>query len=118
MPTGVADALSQHVAEYQPTGWLFARPSDGGPWKASRLDEAWRDARQACGIAHVRFHDLRHAAVSLWIASGWTVKRVEQEGGHADPAMTLRVYSHLWPDPHEEGRARLDAMIAQSLSVA
>jgi integrase len=117
LPSRVADALSQHVAEYQPREWLFERPSDGGPWKASRLDEAWRYARQACRLDHVRFHDLRHAAISMWIAAGWTVKRVQQEAGHADPAMTLRVYSHLWPDPHEEGRARLDALIGESLAV-
>lgn len=50
--------------------------------------------------------------VSLWIAAGWSVKRVQEEAGHADPAMTLRTYTHLWPSELETGRNQLDAAIA------
>ena len=46
------------------------------------------------------------------IAAGWSPKRVQVELGHADPAFTLRVYGHLWPDELEQGRNQLDATIA------
>ena len=80
----------------------------------STLDNWWRDALKACGRAY-RFHDLRHSAASLMIAAGWSVKRVQAEMRHADPAFTLRVYGHLFPDEFESGRAALDATIATAL---
>jgi hypothetical protein len=72
-----------------------------------------RGAVKGCEI--LRFHDLRHAAVSLWISAAWSVKRVQEEAGHADPAMTLRVYAHLWPSELEQGRTQLDAAITAAL---
>jgi hypothetical protein len=45
-------------------------------------------------------------------AAGWSPKRVHVELGHADPAFTLRVYGHLWPDEIETGRNQLDTAIA------
>ena len=49
------------------------------------------------------------------IAAGWSAKRVQAELGHADPAFTLRVYGHLFPDEFETGRQALDATIATAL---
>jgi hypothetical protein len=46
------------------------------------------------------------------IRAGWSVKRVQDELGHADPAFTLRVYGHLWPDELDQGRQTLDAVLA------
>ena len=45
----------------------------------------------------VRFHDLRHTCASLLIDAGASVVLVASRLGHADPSMTLRVYSHLYP---------------------
>jgi hypothetical protein len=47
------------------------------------------------------------------IAAGWSVPRVAAELGHKDPAMTLRIYAHLWPSELEQGRNQLDAAIAR-----
>ena len=47
------------------------------------------------------------------IAAGWSVPRVAAELGHRDPAMTLRIYAHLWPAEFEHGRNQLDAAIAR-----
>jgi integrase len=115
LPSRVAEVLSEHVAEYPSSEWVFHR-ADGGPWKASRVHESWDIARGAVkGCENLRFHDLRHAAVSLWISAAWSVKRVQEEAGHADPAMTLRVYAHLWPSELEQGRTQLDAAITAAL---
>jgi len=37
--------------------------------------------------------------------------RIQAELGHSDPALTLRVYGHLWPDEIEIGREALDALL-------
>jgi integrase len=112
MPTIVADSLSAHLRAHPATDYVFHR-ADGRPWKASRVWEAWNEARKACKLEDVDFHHLRHHAASLMIAAGWSVPRVAAELGHRDPAMTLRVYAHLWPSELDAGRNQLDAAIAR-----
>lgn len=112
MPSIVADSLSAHLKAHPASEYVFHRAS-GRPWKASRVWEAWNDARTACKLGDVDFHHLRHHAASLMIAAGWSVPRVSAELGHRDPAMTLRVYAHLWPSELDQGRNQLDAAIAR-----
>ncbi len=111
MPSIVTESLQAHVVEYPPSDYLFHR-ADGRPWKASRVWEAWDLARKRCDLAHVDFHHLRHAAASLMIRAGLSPKRVQVELGHSDPAFTLRVYGHLWPDEIDIGRTQVDALLA------
>ena len=49
------------------------------------------------------------------IEAGWSAKRVQVELGHADPAFTLRVYGHLFPDEIDTGRVALDGLLADRL---
>jgi len=41
-----------------------------------------------------RLHDLRHWSATLAIGSGHDLRTVANRLGHANPAMTLRVYAH------------------------
>jgi len=41
----------------------------------------------------VSLHDLRHTAISRWIAAGLDVVEVQRQAGHANPAITLRLYA-------------------------
>ena len=59
-----------------------------------------------------RFHDLRHSYASALIAAGVSVRAVASALGHADPGMTLRVYSHLWPSDEDRTREAIDAALA------
>ena len=45
-------------------------------------------------LPHARLHDLRHLHATLLLA-GVPVHVVAARLGHADPAVTLRVYSHV-----------------------
>lgn len=60
-------------------------------------------------------HDFRHTAASLAISAGANVKAVQTMLGHASAAMTLDVYSDLFPDDLEAVAARLDE--ARSASI-
>ncbi|WP_406514998.1 tyrosine-type recombinase/integrase [Streptomyces sp. NBC_00873] len=51
---------------------------------------------------------LRHAYASLLIAAGESVKVVSERLGHTNAAMTLNVYSHLFPESEERTRAAVD----------
>ncbi|MGH3624188.1 MAG: tyrosine-type recombinase/integrase [Sciscionella sp.] len=61
-------------------------------------------------------HKLRHTAASLAIAAGADVKVLQQMLGHADAAMTLNIYGHLFPDRLDEVAAALDTQRATVLS--
>lgn len=54
----------------------------------------FEDARQAAGLAHVRFHDLRHTAASWWAQAGANLTILRDLLGHSTLAMTSR-YAHL-----------------------
>lgn len=68
------------------------------------------------GVAGLSPHKLRHTAASLAIAAGADVKVVQQMLGHADAAMTLNVYGHLFLDRLDEVADVLDARRTQALA--
>jgi integrase len=55
-------------------------------------------------------HDLRHTAVSFWIAGGASVKEIAVRAGHASVATVLDRYGHLLPDSDTTLRERLENM--------
>jgi integrase len=42
------------------------------------------------------------------------VKTVSERLGHTNAAMTLNIYTHLWPDSEERTRAAVDKAYADS----
>jgi len=71
---------------------------DGSPRPPHTVSDAWRRAVSARGLPKVPFHALRHAHASALIAAGLDVVTVSRRLGHASPAITLTVYSHLFSD--------------------
>jgi integrase len=56
----------------------------------------------AAGLAHIRFHDLRHTFASLLIQQGESLAYVRDQMGHASIQITVDTYGHLVPG--ETGR--------------
>ena len=54
--------------------------------------------------------DLRHSHASLLIDQGANLLAIAQRMGHSDPAVTLRVYGHLFAGVQEDLTARLDTL--------
>ena len=54
------------------------------------------------GVRDVRFHDLRHTAASLMLASGLPVNVVSEVLGHAQTSTTLNTYAHALPGAHRQ----------------
>ena len=70
---------------------------DLGPANPDRIGWWWHRARELSGIdKRWRLHDLRHWAATVAIGSGADVRTVAGRLGHANPAMTLRVYAHAF----------------------
>lgn len=51
-----------------------------------------------CPLPVIRLHDLRHLHATLLLKAGVPVHVVAHRLGHADPAITLRVYAHVLDD--------------------
>jgi len=49
-------------------------------------------------VRPLRLHCARHTWASLAVASGKSIPWVADQLGHADPALTLRVYAHVIPN--------------------
>ena len=89
--------------------WMFHVGDE--PPNPDRIGYWWRLAREKAGIdAKWRLHDLRHWSASVAIAAGHDVKTVADRLGHANAAMTLRVYAHAF--------AASDRAVADSVGAA
>ena len=62
------------------------------------------------GLPHIRLHDLRHAHATFLIKEGLSIKMVSERLGHADPATTLKIYSHVLPGEQREAAERFDQL--------
>ncbi|MGH8121299.1 MAG: tyrosine-type recombinase/integrase [Rudaea sp.] len=58
------------------------------------LKSGFRRAREAAGMPHVRFHDLRHSCASILLASGADLFTISKILGHANSKTTER-YAHM-----------------------
>ncbi|MGI8683872.1 MAG: tyrosine-type recombinase/integrase [Acidimicrobiales bacterium] len=85
------ETLRQERSAISP--YLFS--FDENPPPPSRIGWWWTRARTAAGIdTKWRLHDLRHWSATIAISGGHDVRTVAGRLGHANPAMTLRVYAH------------------------
>jgi integrase len=55
---------------------------------------AWERLKKKAGVTDLRFHDLRHEAISRFFEMGLSVPEVALISGHRDPRMLFR-YTHL-----------------------
>lgn len=76
----------------------------GNPQSATNVrNRKWLPLLEKCGLKF-RWHDLRHYAVSSWIAQGFDAKTIQSWAGHSSIGLTYDVYGHLLPKP-EHGQA-------------
>lgn len=86
---------------YHDEGWLFAH-EDGQPLHPDSVSKRFYVLVRRSGLPPVRFHDLRHTAVSNMLNAGVTAEIVANLVGHSSSKITEEVYGHLWS---EAGRA-------------
>ena len=104
----LCDVLAAHMGpDGHPDDLVFTSMQGGGTiHQVAFLRNHFKPARVAALPDHtgLRFHDLRHTFVSLLIQQGVNVKAIAEQAGHANAAMTLNVYAHLFPgdDAHVE----------------
>ena len=77
------------------------------------ITDRWRDAIKSRKIPKVTFHSLRHSHASALIAAGIDVVSVSRRLGHASPALTLSVYSHLFNNNDEGAALAIDEALTE-----
>ena len=115
----LADALAMlasHVVAVRTTcrcGWLFHGQSDNPPHQ-NTVGHWWRKTLRDCELTGIKLHGLRHFYASGLIAQGCDVVTVQRALGHKNPAMTLAVYSHLWPTAEDRTRAAVTHLMGEA----
>jgi integrase len=117
LPATVIDTLAAHLKAFPagPDDFVFQDPKGGAIVASLFLTGAWHPARAKAGLPDVGLHALRHTYASLLIAAGESVKVVSDRLGHTNAAMTLNVYSHLFPDSEDRTRKAIDGAFTVSV---
>lgn len=67
----------------------------------------------AADLSPMRFHDLRHTAATQMLQQGVHPRVVADILGHSDPAITMRVYSHVGPAMHEQAMRAMESLFTR-----
>jgi len=115
IPQTLNAALSHRIALIDnPTRDTLVFPNTRGTYDrvaAWRKRCHWNAVVADLDLAPLTPHSLRHTYASLARAAGADVRLLQVQMGHADPGMTLRVYSHLFPSEGDKIAAALDALL-------
>ncbi|MBB0245206.1 tyrosine-type recombinase/integrase [Streptomyces alkaliphilus] len=78
----------------------------GTPLEPDNLRRSWYPLRKRLGLK-IRFHDLRHSAVTLLLDLGTPPHIVRQVAGHSDIGVTMKVYAHASVEEQRKALERL-----------
>jgi integrase len=91
---------------------VFAR-WDGSPHVPLWATQKFSRTVRALGITGVTLHALRHTHASALIASGIDVLTVSRRLGHANAAITLGVYGHLFANTDSRAAEVTEALFSK-----
>lgn len=102
LPSFLVEELQHHLEDHSTHPDLMFAGRDGGAlYRGAFRRRVWLPAVETAGLSPLRFHDLRHTAAALMIASGTHPKVVQSRLGHASITTTLDLYGHKLPGLEE-----------------
>lgn len=96
----IAQRTVREVKRKQPDGKTAVRLLQVGERASPNAPEISLDF-------HVTPHQLRHTYISELILAGANIRRVQYLAGHANPTVTLRIYTHLMENKTEDLAAEI-----------
>jgi integrase len=114
LPRQTVTALDHHIGAFRvgADDFLFTS-AQGQLLRAYQFRRRYfHPAAASVGLAPLRPHDLRHSAISLWIASGANPKVVQVKAGHSSIKVTYDRYGHLFPDYDDRTTRHLERLWA------
>lgn len=114
MPGFVVDMLREHTGASDAAAeeLVFTAKRGGRLYAGNWHGDVWKPAREAAGFPKVRFHDLRHSAVPLWVETAANLLQVSRWLGHSSVQITADVYGHLFHETNDAVMRRLDEVFA------
>jgi integrase len=122
------DALLQHRARQNAerlhlgAGWdtsldlIFPNAIGGIMIPHNLAKRSFKRHLARAGLPNIRFHDLRHTAATHLLSRGVHPKVVSEMLGHADIAITLRVYAHVMPHMQRMAADVMDRIYSAQLA--
>lgn len=98
LPRPVMDSIAKNMAGLT-HGPIFTAPEGGPVRRRNWRSRVWLPAAKRAGLIPpaLRVHDLRHTAISQWIAHGADVRTIATIAGHTSVRVTLDRYGHMIP---------------------
>ena len=93
---------------------LVFATSLGTPIEPRNLARHFYSVRDKAGLAHVRFHDLRHTCLSLLLALGTPPHIAQAIAGHAHVDVTMSIYAHTAMDDQATALRKLGDALGQA----
>ncbi|WP_426510451.1 tyrosine-type recombinase/integrase [Dactylosporangium sp. McL0621] len=96
---------------------LVLTNQDGGATHRCTFERAhWQKALKRAGVERGSdrengSHALRHFYASSLLHAGESIRAVSEYLGHANPAFTLRIYTHLMPGSQDRTRNAIDDIL-------
>jgi hypothetical protein len=84
--------------------WLFCTDAGTSP-DPRNIERVWfrvRRRAQKLGVRPLKLHSTRHTWATRALRAGKSIRWVADILGHADPALTLRVYAHAMPSEEDD----------------
>lgn len=96
-------------------GLVWTNPA-GLPVDGPALTKEFQAALAAAGVERMRWHDLRHAYVTLMMAAGVPLAAVSKMVGHSSIAITTDIYGHLTSEMQEDAVGRMERLMAAEVA--
>jgi len=102
----------QEAARREATRWadrdLVFCTRYGTPLDGPNVTKYFQRHLERVGLPHLRFHDLRHSAISFLAAAGVPIEVAQRIAGHSDARLTANVYRHILPEEHDRAAEAMD----------
>jgi integrase len=121
LPDSTVNALREHRVrqmeerliagqKWQDSGFVFTTRV-GSPLDPRNVLRQFASVLRAAGMAHMRFHDLRHSCATLLLAQGVPARVVQDILGHSAIRVTMDTYSHVMPSMRDDAARAMDAIL-------
>jgi len=118
---GMLDRLAEHRkrqelerveagSRWQENDLIFPS-SIGAPFEGHRIWDEFKELLVKAGLPDMRFHDLRHTALSLLMDMGIAVTTVQQRAGHSKASVTTDIYGHSMSRSQEQAAEQIEELI-------